>query len=95
MKNFIDILNIIKNTVPKLVSKPNCWFLLKDSPNYSIRITQPYDFDDYPDIIARITLFHKNTVLWDVLVAQDTDYDKFGQKLLEKIHKHKRCNSNA
>lgn len=88
MNNFITVLNTLKETIPKLELTHSLWYVIKDNTEYQIKVTKPDPFDNYPDIVARITLFYKESVLWDVLVARDSNLNMFKHKLLKKIQEH-------
>ena len=85
---FLDILTTIKNAIPSLDLTHSLWYVIKDNPNYQVKVSMPDPFDRYPDIVARVTVFHKEVPIWDVLIATDTDLKLFQQKFLQKIQKH-------
>ena len=88
MEGFKDIIKSVQKDIPKAVYLHNYWYVLKDKPAYSIRFSKPDPFDNYQDIVAKVSLFYKDTVLYTVLITRTTDVDKFKLKLLTKIQEH-------
>ena len=93
--NFINVLNTLKDTIPKLELTHSLWYVIKGNSDYQIKVAMPDPFDNYQDIVARITLFYKENILWDILIATDTDLKLFQQKFLQKIQKHMSTNKGV
>ena len=84
-----DILDYIDNAMPQLQRIYNVWYALESDPDYTIRISNPAPFDDYTDIISKVSVLYKDHLVWEVLLAQDTDLEKFCLKLLQKMREPK------
>ena len=85
MNNFENIVAHVRSAVPKLTLDHSLWYIVKGNPVHRIHISQPDPFDNYPDIVAKITLFREDKVIWTVLIARDTNVKKFCEKLASKI----------
>ena len=87
MNSFEDIIEGVRTAVPKLTLDNSLWYVVKGKPIHRIRISKPCPFDNYPDIVANITVFREDKVIWDVLITTVTDVKKFCEKLNQKITK--------
>jgi hypothetical protein len=85
MNNFIDVLHTLQSTVPKLKPVICKWFVYEDNPRLQIKISKPCAFDDYGDIIARVTLYKDDNPIWDVLISYNTDLNRLCEKISRKF----------
>ena len=88
MVDFKDVLTIVKTKLPKEKGTRGYWYAIQNYPGYSVRISQPNSFDNYLDIIARVTLLYNGETVWDVLISIETDLNKFINKLVHKLKTH-------
>ena len=61
-----------------------------EDPNYVIRVAKSTNIDTYLDIVGQITVYHKETVLFNRLIAIDTDLNKLNEKISQIILYHQR-----
>ena len=85
MNSFVDVLKNIKETVPKPKLVHSLWYVVNDDTKCQLKVSHPDPFSDYADIIARVTLFYDNKVIYDTLISYSTDLPKFCEKLSNKI----------
>lgn len=80
-----NIVDYITEIVPQLDPTKGILYSVHSNPDCAIRISKPKSFDNYCDIIAEFSLFYKDKLVYDVLIAVDTDLEKFCKKLLKRI----------
>lgn len=85
MNEFVDVLKTIKETVPKPKLVHSLWYIVNDNPKCHLKVSHPDPFDNYADIVARVTLFYDNNAVYDTLISYNTDLTKFCEKLSNKI----------
>lgn len=85
MNDFKDVLDTLKDTIPDLASVPCKRFIIPNNPKFNITVARPEPFNNYMDIVARVTLSNDSTVLWDVLITCDTNLTAFCDKIKKKI----------
>lgn len=56
------------------------------NPNILILVRRPISsFDTYKDIVAQVTVLKNDKVLYDSLITDTVDFDKFCDKIYRKI----------
>jgi hypothetical protein len=85
MNSILDVNKAIKNATTSLQLTKTIWYTVNNNPNISISIRKPEPFDNYLDVIARVTLYYDGAVVWDVLITLHSDLERFCDKLKKKI----------
>lgn len=86
MNKFEDILTTLQNTVPKVdLERSRYYYISEQKPHVSLRISRPSSFDNYGDILARVTLLNRDKIVLDNLITYNTDLEKFFEKVARKI----------
>lgn len=85
MNSFEDIIHTINYILHKLDSTKCLCYIINDNPDLRLLIAKPGAFDNYSDVLARITLLHKNKIIIDGLITIETNMEKFCNKLSQKI----------
>ena len=83
--NYIDVLQALQESQIKLDLTKDIWYYVNGNPRCVLRVAKPNSFDSYADVVAKITLYYDNKMLWEVLITVDTDLEKFVEKLKKKI----------
>ena len=83
--NYNDVLNYIALSMPNIIPNDDKWYTIKYRYTYKLRIRKPSSFDNYVDVVARVTLFCNDMVLMDCLITVDTDLNKLCEKIKKKI----------
>ena len=85
MNDFKDVITSVIDTAPKLRAIQSIHYVLCHNPKIQIRVSKPDSFDSYVDIVAKVTLYYKDEVVWNVLITYSTNLDAFCAKLKKKI----------
>lgn len=86
MNNFLNTVFTIKNIIPDIANLTSVCYTVKDNSDYQLKIVKPNPFDNYLDVVAQITLLHKNKTVYNTLITINTDLNKLCEKLSQKIN---------
>lgn len=85
MNSFKDVVKAVQNVAPTLDYVHSKWYIVNQNPHLQLKVSKPCPFDSYLDIVARVTLFNDNEVLFDALITVDADLNALCAKLKKKI----------
>jgi hypothetical protein len=85
MNNFLDVLFAIENNLSDVYHAYSKWYAVDSAVPINLKISKPTPFDSYGDIVARVTLYFGNEVVWDTLITYNTDLNRFCEKVKKKI----------
>ena len=88
--NFKDLKHSLKKGLPEFIRLKNIINLVhKEDPNYVIHVAKPTNIDTYLDIVGKVTVYYKGTILFNRLIAIDTDLNKLNEKISQIILYHR------
>jgi G:T-mismatch repair DNA endonuclease (very short patch repair protein) len=86
MITYRSIIKAIRKVIPEAERTPSVQLTINE--HWTIKIARPSSFDSYRDIEACVTLLYDKQIVWEVLLTQDTDLNKFCNKLSQKIKEY-------
>lgn len=85
MISFTDCKKLIEENIPYLKTLPTTRYTLDGHPDLILEIAKPNSFDNYMDVVARLTLINDGEILLDGLITYNTDFENLCAKLKKKI----------